>query len=165
MNRDDLLETAYQKTQADFDLLEAMTDEQLRELLGITAKPEPKKPKPRKQSLKPVPEFRKLESVEFVEHDGALHRIEIYSDGGRYRIKCGNRVLWNDKTVSSSIVLHWLRTGEIVKRVPRERKTFKAAIRLGAKVLHLGYFATRAECGAAKENAKFKISVGLDPLG
>jgi hypothetical protein len=152
MQRDDMIERLYAKTDLDFDQIESLTDAQMREMLGLTV--EPVKPE------KPVRDVREVALVvkpvmtgfEFVEHEGALHRVETWMQGSieqRVRVRCGATVRFQDRTVSASIVLHWLRTGELVKRVPRERKAWQAAIREGAKVKHLGRFATREERDAA----------------
>jgi len=152
MQRDNMIERLYAKTDLDFDQIERLTDAQLREMLGLTiesVKPE----QPAKLArvvapvLKPV-----MTGFEFVEHEGALHRIETWTHGlieQRVRVRCGATVRFEGRAVSASIVLHWLRTGDLVKRVPRERKTWQAAIRVDGKVKHLGRFATREERDAA----------------
>jgi len=73
------------------------------------------------------------------------------------RVHCGERVQWRGRTVSASIVLHWLRSGEIVARVPREAKPFRAVVRVGGKVKHLGRFATEAE----RDTAVFSFRLGV----
>jgi hypothetical protein len=149
MQRDDMIERLYAKTDLDFDVIEGFTDTQLREMIGLNA--EPVKPvrdvREVTPSIKPV-----MTGFEFVEHDGALHRVETWLQGTierRVRVRCGATVRFQDRAVSASIVLHWLRTGELVKRVPRERKTWQAAIRVDGKVKHLGRFANREERDAA----------------
>ena len=153
MNRETMLEQAYAKTTLDFDQLELLTNSQLRELLGLDNEPaKPEKPKQQinfAKSSKPKP---LMIGYEFTEHDGALYRIETWQNGTieqRVCVKCPQTVKFNGRSVSASIVLHWLRTGEIVKRVPRARKTWQAAVREGAKIIHLGRFATREERDAA----------------
>lgn len=146
MNRESLIERAYAKTDLDFNQLESLTDSQLRELLDLS--------KPDDAPVKPKPRAIRAELIgfEFVEHEGALFRLETWCTGSieqRVRVRCGATVRFQDKTVSSSIVLHWLKTGELVKRVPRARKQFQAAVRVGDKVKHLGRFATREERDAA----------------
>jgi hypothetical protein len=149
MQRDDMIERVYAKTDLDFDQIEQLSDTKLREMLGLTVEPvKPEKPvrdvAPR---TKPV-----MTGFEFVEHEGTLHRIETWTHGltdQRLRIRCGATVRFDGRTVSASIVLHWLRTGELVKRVPRGRKTWQAAVRVDGKVKHLGRFATVEERDAA----------------
>jgi hypothetical protein len=146
MNRESMIERVYAKTSLDFDQIEALTDNQLREMLGHTDAPEkPEKP----QRVKPRTSKPQITEFKLVEHNGALYRLETYSDGLIYRVKCGASVKFEGRTVSASIVLHWLRTGDIVKRVPRERKTWQAAIREGATIKHLGRYATREARDAA----------------
>lgn len=160
MNRETMLNQAYAKTTLDFDQLELLTDSQLRELLGLDNEPA----KPEKQIKPAAPSKPKplMIGYEFIEHDGALYRIETWQTGTveqRLRVKCPQTVKFNGRSVSASIVLHWLRTGEIVKRVPRARKTWQAAVREGAKVVHLGRFATREERDAAV------LTYRLNPMG
>lgn len=149
MQRDDMIERAYAKTDLDFDQIEQLTDNQLRDLLGLSI--ETTKPlKPERvieHKTKPV-----MTGFEFVEHEGALHRIETWRNGSihqRVRVRCGATVRFQERTVSASIVLHWLRTGDLVARVPRERKTWQAAVRVDGRVKHLGRFATKEERDAA----------------
>lgn len=149
MHRDDMIERVYAKTSLDFDQIEQLTDSQLREMLGLSVEPV-RREKPARvvaPVTKPV-----MTGYEFIEHEGALHRIETWAHGSieqRVRVRCGATVRFEGRTVSASIVLHWLRTGDLVKRVPRARKTWQAAIREGAKVKHLGRFATAEERDAA----------------
>ena len=149
MQRDDMIERAYAKTNLDFDQIEQLTDNQLRDLLGLTTEPE----KPVKSGRVSVPKIKPvMTGFEFVEHEGALYRIETWLTGSieqRVRVRCGATVRFEGRSVSASIVLHWLRTGDLVKRVPRARKTWQAAVRDGGRVVHLGRFATREERDAA----------------
>lgn len=145
MQRDDMIERAYAKTNLDFDQIEQLTDAQLREMLGLSANLE----KPAKRERVTVPAIKPvMTGFEFVEHGGALHRVETWLTGSieqRVRVRCAATVRFEGRSVSASIVLHWLRTGELVKRVPRARKTWQAAVRVDGKVKHLGRFATREE--------------------
>lgn len=160
MNRETMLDQAYAKTTLDFDQLELLTDSQLRELLGLNNKPA----KPEKQ-IKPVAPSKPkplMIGYEFMEHGGALFRLETWRTGSieqRVRVKCPQTVKFNGRSVSASIVLHWLRTGELVKRVPRARKQFQAAVRVGAKVIHLGRFAT------CEERDAVVLTYRLNPAG
>ncbi len=160
MNREELEDAVYEMTGQDMDLIESLTDAELREILrpreSVKQKPRVKKA----AIVKPVETC----SIEYVEHEGALHKIERYTFRPSVRVACGDRVQFEGRTVSASIVLHWLRTGEIVKRVPRVRK-IKAAIRHNGRVIHLGRFETREAVQAAKDAAKFRLSLGLSPIG
>ena len=155
MTHDELVNRAFELPELsdyDFDTLDALPDSTLRKLLGI---PEPVATVAtieRKQREK-EPRIRKPERVAFelVERGGRLMRREswrTFAADGSATIKdefipCGARVLWKGRTVSASIVLHYLRTGETVARVARtDRKPFRAVVRDGAKVKHLGYFAS-----------------------
>lgn len=159
----------------DFDFIEQMTDAELRDLLK-PAKPEPveieKPEEPAKVARIRFPAPRCV-AFEYVERDGRLKRLETWEHqnaGGKWNTSietlCGGRVTFEGRVVSASIVLHWLRTGEMVKRAPRANaKPFRASIRVGGRVVHLGYFATVAERDAAREKARFNLSLGLNPLG
>lgn len=149
MQRDEMIERVYAKSDLDFGQIEQLTDHQLREMLGLSVEPvTPVKPaRAVAPVVKPV-----MIGFEFVEHDGALHRVETWSTGSvdqRVRVRCGAVVRFEGRNVSAPIVLHWLRTGEMVKRVPRERKAWQAAVRVDGRVKHLGRFATREERDAA----------------
>jgi hypothetical protein len=152
MQREDMIERLYSKTNLDFDMIEGFTDAQLREMLGLNAESvKPAKPARNVREVEPIVK-PVMTGFEFVEHDGALYRVETWQHGSieqRVRLRCGTTVRFQDRAVSASIVLHWLRTGDLVKRVPRERKTWQAAIRVDGKVKHLGRFATREERDAA----------------
>jgi hypothetical protein len=162
MDREQLIERAYAKTDLDFDQIEGLTDSQLRELLGLNAEPvKPEKP-PRIESpkIKPL-----MIGYEFTEHEGALYRLETWRMGDaeqRVRVKCANTVKFEGRSVSASIVLHWLRTGELVRRVPRERKTWQAAIRENGKVKHLGRFATKEQRDAVV--LMYRLNKTIDPV-
>lgn len=167
MNREQLEDAVYAKTAHDMNLIESFTDSQLREILGFNEPVKLAEPEPVKQKLK-APRRQSIAvdrcGFEYVEHEGCLHRVEHFTSGASVRIACGDRVQFEGRTVSASIVLHWLRTGEMVKRVPRVRK-IKAAIRHNGRVIHLGRFDSREAVQAAKDAAKFRISLGLSPIG
>lgn len=151
MNHEDMLELAYQRTELDADVLDALTYDQLRELLRMPPKDLNAPPKPRKpRIIKPRVIAPRLESFDYVESkSGNLVRRETYSDQSVVYVRCGERVQFEGKTVSASIVLHWLRTGERVTRVPRPVKPYRAVVREGIRIVHLGRFATREERDAA----------------
>ena len=156
----------------DFDFIESMTDTELREMLN-PAKREPVAiDKPVKVARIRFPAPRCV-SFEYVERDGRLKRLETWEHqnaGGTWTTSietpCGGRVTFKGRVVSASIVLHWLRTGEMVKRAPRANaKPFKCVVRANGKPLHIGYFSTVAERDAARDKARFNLSLGLNPLG
>lgn len=164
MNRDELLEAVYNLNGADFDIIECMTDAQLRDMLepSTTATPAPRKPSAQRVA-KPAPPV--LLETELIEHNGHLCRRLTYSHGPACIVRTGERVQFEGRTVSAALVLHYLRTGERVVRLPRETKPHRAVIRYAGRVLHLGRFASKAEAVAARDAARLRVSLGLDPLG
>lgn len=168
MTRDELMEAAYNLTGADFDLIEGMTDAQLRDILepsttATPATPAPVAAKPSTTATKPAPPV--LLDAELIEHNGHLCRRLTYSHGPACIVRTGERVQFEGRTVSAALVLHYLRTGERVARLPRVVKRHQAAIRHNGRVVHLGRFATEAEAVAARDAARLRVSLGLNPLG
>ena len=155
MNREALLELAFERSTLDADVIDSLTDDQLRELCGFRDREDesPDVPKKRKRRpIKPRAIVPKIEDMDYIERDGTLFKRLEYSNGQVMHVKCGNRVQFDKQTVSASIVLHWLRTGERVARVPVEVKVYRAVVREGNKVKHLGRFATREERDAVIVN-------------
>lgn len=64
---------------------------------------------------------------------------------------CGNRARFANRTYTAKLIKHYLITGELLERVPRikTQPRFKAQIRLGKTVRHIGYFPTLEERDAA----------------
>lgn len=151
MNRIELEEAVWRlprikASNIDFSIIEDMSDAELLALLD-NKKPS-KKEKQKHEPVKRYPSPRRVE-FDYVEREGRLMRLEKWqhwnANGSWFEsveAPVGNRVLWRGRIVSASIVLHWLRTGEIVKRVPRTKKPFRAVVRLNGQIVHLGYFAT-----------------------
>jgi hypothetical protein len=173
LNREQLEDLAYEKTGADFDLIENMTDAQLRDILepSTTATPATPAPVAAKPSTtatpatKPKPAPPVLLDAELIEHNGHLCRRLTYSHGPACIVRTGERVQFEGRTVSAALVLHYLRTGERVARLPRAIKAHRAVIRHNGRVIHLGRFATEAEAVAARDAARLRVSLGLNPLG
>ena len=165
MTREQMEDAVFNRTGADMDLIQMMTDTQLRDMLEPKpATPAPRPPKPSAQRVaKPAPPL--LLDTELIEHNGHLCRRLTYSHGPACIVRTGERVQFEGRTVSAALVLHYLRTGERVARLPRVAKTFQAAIRHNGRVLHLGRFASKAEAVAARDAARLRVSLGLDPLG
>lgn len=164
LTREQLEDRAYDKTGAGMDLIEGMTDAQLLHILGLSDTPAPKKPKPSTTApAKPAPPV--LLDTELIEHNGHLCRRLTYSHGPACIVRTGERVLFEGRTVSAALVLHYLRTGERVARLPRAIKAHRAVIRHNGRVIHLGRFATEAEAVAARNAARLRVSLGLNPLG
>jgi hypothetical protein len=104
-------------------------------------------------------------SERFEVRNGSLVHIEswrVSNDAGHdlreYVQQCGERVLFEGRTRSASIVAHYLTTGEWVKRIPKPRR-IRAVVRDGARVVHLGYFATVEE----RDAAIFAHKLGITP--
>ena len=157
MNREALIELAFQQTELDGDVIDGLSDSQLLELLGLqpVAPVEPSKPaKPRKLRVrKPYVVAPKIERVEFViGKGGALVRKMTLSDESITYVRCGERVTYEGKQVSTSKVLHWLKTGEWVDRAPKVAKPFRAVVREGRTVKHIGRYATEEERNSALVN-------------
>ena len=165
LTREQLEDRAYDKTGADMDLIEGMTDAQLLHILGLSDTPAPKKPKPSTTATKPKPAPPVLLETELIEHNGHLCRRLTYSHGPACIVRTGERVLFEGRTVSAALVLHYLRTGDRVARLPRASKRHQAAIRHNGRVIHLGRFATEAEAVAARDAARLRVSLGLNPMG
>lgn len=163
MNRTELEETVWQlprvqESGIDFVELENMTDSELLALLGH--KRPPKKEKTKREPVKRYPAPRV--SFSFVVEDDRLWRLEKWQHIGpagnyctEHLIACGKRVQWEGRTVSSSLLRHFLTTGEWVKRAPKvDAKPLRGLIRVNGKLRHVGYFATKEErdaaCGLAK---------------
>ena len=156
-----------------------MSDEELRETLTVSqserveSKPEPvsaPKPVQTRNSEKRTKRVKRVKTGEaFIEKDGQLYRRETWSVvdsfGNVHRdwhdYLCGQRVRWEGRLVSAPVVLHWLRTGERVKRVPKPpkppAKPFRAVVRHEGKTRHVGCFATAEE----RDAAIFSFKVGL----
>lgn len=143
----------------DFSEIEAMSDDRLLELLNGT-----KRISQRSRKHKSIKWY--LTNIEYVERNSELWRIETFSNGWqtdqRLR-KCAQRVLWRGKHTSASILLHYLRTGELVQRVPKAHglKPYRAVVRLGDRVKHLGYYSSKEERDEAVALAK----MGILPTG
>ena len=167
MTRQQLEDLVYAETGADFDLIENMTDAQLRDILEPSTTATPATPAPvatkAQRVAKPAPPV--LLDAELIEHNGHLCRRLTYSHGPACIVRTGERVQFEGRTVSAALVLHYLRTGERVARLPRAIKAHRAVIRHNGRVIHLGRFATEAEAVAARDAARLRVSLGLNPLG
>ena len=163
MNREALIELAFQQTELDGDVIDGLTDTQLLELLGLqpaepvapVAPVEPSKPaKPRKRrARKQYVKAPKIERADFVIGKGeTLVRKMTLSDESITYVRCGERVTFQGKQVSASIMLHWLKTGDWVDRAPRTAKPFRAVVREGRTVKHIGRYATEEERNSALVN-------------
>lgn len=145
--------------------LEPVPQEQVQQVEYV--KPERE---PAQRSRERAPRVKRVESVKtgekFIEKGGKLYRRETWISADlmgneaerTLDIPCGQRVRWEGRLVSASIVLHWLRTGDVVKRLPRDDvKPYRARVRSGGRLVHLGYFATAEE----RDAAIFSFKLGL----
>lgn len=147
--------------------IENLTVDQLQSLL-CDLKPEkadkPAQPKPAESApVEPAPVIdtspQRLEDA-FCVRDGRLYRLEVLG-GITYTIPCGPRVRFNHRVLSARVVMHYLLTGDLLSRAPRATavpKPFRARIRSGGRLVHLGYFATAEE----REAAVFAYRLGLN---
>lgn len=186
MNREERLkleDRIFDLSNLDMLDIEAMTDDDLidwmtRHELAKQAR-EVEQVKPERESVQRsrerAPRVKRLQSVKlgetFVEKDGKLYRRESWltfdmfgSEAERdIDIPCGQRVRWEGRLVSASVVLHWVRTGERVYRVPKPLKSpakpFRAVVWHQGKARHLGCFATAEE----RDAATFAFKLGLTP--
>ncbi len=156
MDRAQLIDLAFDNTTLDGDVIDGLTDDQLRELLNLQDINPARPDKPRKQrTRKPLVIHPTIERVDYVIGKGdTLVRKFTFTDESITYVRCGERVTFEGKQVSASIVLHWLKTGEWVTRTPRVAKPYRAVIREGRTVKHLGRFATKEERDAAIVNHK-----------
>lgn len=150
------------KTGLDVPDVDWMSDQQLLDLLS----PEPVVAKQPKESKKPGRRYKvkntylliRPETIRqaFAVVDGVLHRRKMYQQAetgqlDEQLIRCDStRVQFQGILYSSSLLVHYLQTGEWLARTPREKKPHQAQIRHNGRVISLGYFATREECEAAK---------------
>lgn len=163
-------------------MLEDMTDDELVSLADRLGQAQQERAReaeqvkpdrePTQRSRERAPRVKRVESVKtgekFIEKGGKLYRRETWISADlmgneaerTLDIPCGQRVRWDGRLVSASIVLHWLRTGDVVKRLPRDdAKPYRARVRSGGRLVHLGYFATEAE----RDAAIFSFKLGLTP--
>lgn len=174
-SHDELVEKVFNLprfAEIDFDIIDMMPDTKLREILGI---PEAQPVRKNKRGRTPKPLIRKPHCVEseFIELNGQLMRREVwrrYSFDNRfvdeiYKVPCAASVLWEGRRVSAGVVLHWLRTGEKLPRLTKQRKPYRARVRgAGGALVHLGYFASSEERDAAILNYRLNKTIA-NPMG
>ena len=137
----------------DMSEIERMTDDRLNGLVArANGKVQHKALKP--PSPKWIKVFDKYEL-----RNGQLVQVETWRKGIDVREKiekCGDRVLYEGRQISASILKHYLTTGDWVKRVPKPKKV-KAILSVNGKSVYLGSFATLEE----KEAAIFQYKIGI----
>lgn len=101
---------------------------------------------------------RRVARVEVVQRDGLRFTREV-----EHFEPCGDRVRFGLKTYRAAVVAHYLKTGELVNRAPREPKPprHRARVRTPGGLVHLGYFASAEE----REAAIFAYKIGICPNG
>ena len=138
-------------------------------------KREPRKPRGSKKPAPPVIIPPRTIGEAFALVDGQLMRrtvarVEVVQrDNVRFSREveqltpCGDRVRFDGRTYRAAVVAHYLKTGELVHRAPRAAKPprYKAQVRVGARVLHLGYFRSVEE----RDAAVFAYRLGIFPNG
>ncbi len=104
------------------------------------------KPKTTCEKIRSTYEIRNGELM----HVETWHTVDLSGQTTReYLQQPGARVSYDGRMVSSSLLKHYLLTGEWVKRVPKPRKAYTAQVRKGARVVYLGSFITVEERDAA----------------
>jgi hypothetical protein len=174
MNRQ-ALEDAVFDVYPDIDMpeIERMSDDKLEWLLqvhqGKRLIPQPKDAPPKKPK-KPATLWEKVSSG-FELRDNALVHVEswrVTNEAGHtvkeYIQQCGERVYYEGRTIAASRLIHFLKTGDWVKRVPKPKR-HRASVRDGARVVHLGYFDTEHERDAAVFTYRMKQAAIAEILG
>lgn len=161
--------------------IERMNTYQLERLIELT-RPKPAKlecvkpstPKVR-ESKKPAPPVviaPRTISEAFALVDGQLMRrtvarVEVVQRGFSREVEnltpCGDRVRFDGRTYRAAVVAHYLKTGELVDRVPRAANPprYRARVRTPGGLVHLGYFGSVEE----REAAIFAYKLGIFPNG
>ena len=167
MNREQLEDAVWelphiQATQAiEFDDIQAMSNDQLRAILAASHSfvDDPAlsdKPLTNKAPQRTKERWTRA-SVALRVIDDKLCSVETWASSHGHMKEhvylCGVNVTFEGRQISSSIVKHYLLTGQWVKRVPKPMR-YRAVARVGGKVTHLGYFDTLAERDVAIAAAK-----------
>lgn len=145
----------------DMDVIESMPVEELRHLLDrlkpeqLEQVEEPKQSPVKRSSVKVEPQT--LEDA-FVVSNGRLmrrmvtrHTLGQFVSETVHLAPTGERVSFAGRTYRATHLMHYLKTGQWVLRIDKRVnvKRHKAQVRVGARVLHLGYFASQEERDAA----------------
>jgi hypothetical protein len=144
-----------------FDEILELSDEMLLQYLHMTPQgtnANAKKPgRPKRVKTNPP----RMIAESYIEVDGKLKRRQVWRDHtGREEITispCGAQVQFNGRRRSAHLVLHWLRTGVLLERMPRVKKPFRAVARINGKPTHIGVYATAEERDAALALVKMGI--------
>ena len=120
---------------------------------------QPKQTKQSKPARVTIAKWQKV-SAAYEVRDGQLCMVEQWRKNGIISEKvelCKTRVTYDGKQVSASILMHYITTGEWIKRLVKPAKPFKAVVYANGKTMHLGYFATLDQ----KEAAIFAFKLGI----
>jgi hypothetical protein len=158
------LEDKVYELHAELDMtdIQRMSNDQLTNLINLS-RPDNRnlvdQHKPVKVARAAKPQWQKV-SATYEVRDGQLVLVEQWRKNGIVSEKielCKPRVTYEGKQVSASILMHYLRTGEWIKRVVKPSKPFKAVAYANGKTVHIGYFATIEQ----KEAAIFAFKLGI----
>lgn len=155
----------------DMDVIESMPIEELRYLLN-KIKPEQLEQveEPKQSPIKRVSVKVEAQTLEdaFVVSNGRLmrrmvtqHTLGQFTSETVHFAPTGERVSFAGRVYRATHLMHYLTTGEWVLRIDKRVsvKRYKAQVRVGARVLHLGYFATVEE----RDAAVFAYRLGITP--
>ncbi len=149
---------------SDMDMgdIQRMSDAQLTNLIDLKMALRNDQPKPAREPKPEKPKWRKMSAAHEV-RNGQLCMVEqwrivnVFGPTTQERTTvCGVRTMYDGRMVASSLLMHYLTTGEWIKRIPKPAK-HRAIVRNGKKIIHLGYFATLAE----KDAAIFAFKLGI----
>ena len=149
-------------SEMDMGDIQRMSDAQLTNLIDLKMALHNGQPKPAKEPKPDKPKWSKISAAHEV-RNGQLMLIEKWRMANAFgpttqeRLTvCGVRTMYEGRMVASSLLMHYLTTGDWIKRIPKPAK-HRAIVRNGRKVMHLGYFATLAE----KDAAIFAFKLGI----
>lgn len=156
------LEDAVYDSYGDMDMatIQRMPDAKLQWLLDEKRTKREIKKRERIEASQPVlpkPDPVKWEklSAGYEVRDGVLVHVERWlvtnNDGPlehEYTQQCGERIMYEGRMMSSSIVRWYLLTGQWVKRIPKPKR-YRAVVRHKREVVHLGYFPSKEDRDAA----------------
>ena len=149
-------------SEMDMGDIQRMSDSQLTNLIDLKMALRNGQPKPAREPKPAMAKWQKMSAAHEI-RNGQLMLIEkwrivnAFGPTTQERTSvCGVRTMYDGRMVASSLLMHYLLTGQWIKRIPKPAK-HRAIVRIGKKVMHLGYFATLAE----KEAAIFSFKLGI----
>ena len=149
-------------SELDMGDIQRMSDAQLTNLIDLKMALRNGQPKPAREPKPVKPKWSKVSAAHEV-RNGQLCMVEKWPIASAFgsttqeRLTvCGVRTMYDGRMVASSLLMHYLNTGEWVKRISKPAK-HRAIVRDGKKVMHLGYFATLEQ----KDAAIFAFKLGI----